>query len=245
MNTKRAMGMAVIFVTVLACQSAQAFYNPHTGRWLSRDPIGEKGSEAARSLARRNRSKHVNLEYCAFGNSALQTFDPVGAEEYDIGDPSAGNHDINGKAVIQITPESLCTANGRIRIELQVMGYGGGEIVDISANDLGKGQVLIDGVTVPGALQTCSTGTKCYVVQSSRATSGTEGKFFGNITLALRWNDKWILPNNPNGDDPNTGIFHLFSIGYRFGCCDGKVVWEFNYTIHETYDEGNANLPVD
>ena len=36
--------LLIIVPTVLvATQSALAFYNPSTGRWLSRDPIGERG----------------------------------------------------------------------------------------------------------------------------------------------------------------------------------------------------------
>ncbi len=42
MRTKLAMLMLVV-LGVMANREAQAFYNPSTGRWLSRDPIGERG----------------------------------------------------------------------------------------------------------------------------------------------------------------------------------------------------------
>lgn len=46
MNTKRggvwATWSVALGLWVLGCQCAQCFYNPSTGRWLSRDPLGEK-----------------------------------------------------------------------------------------------------------------------------------------------------------------------------------------------------------
>jgi hypothetical protein len=38
-------GVMFSFVVLFATHTAQAFYNPSTGRWLSRDPIGENGGE--------------------------------------------------------------------------------------------------------------------------------------------------------------------------------------------------------
>jgi hypothetical protein len=35
----------VALLSVLLSHEAQAFYNPSTGRWLSRDPIGDRGSD--------------------------------------------------------------------------------------------------------------------------------------------------------------------------------------------------------
>jgi hypothetical protein len=43
MNAKRVMRPLVILLVLLLGREAQAFYNPSTGRWLSRDPVGEKG----------------------------------------------------------------------------------------------------------------------------------------------------------------------------------------------------------
>jgi hypothetical protein len=37
------------FVTLLATNNASAYYNPQTGRWLSRDPMGEPGFEFLRA----------------------------------------------------------------------------------------------------------------------------------------------------------------------------------------------------
>jgi hypothetical protein len=43
MKTKRWVVMVVLGLGLLLGREAQAFYNPSTGRWLSRDPIGEEG----------------------------------------------------------------------------------------------------------------------------------------------------------------------------------------------------------
>jgi len=43
MKTKHMPRLMVLLLGVFLGQQAQAFYNPSTGRWLSRDPIEEKG----------------------------------------------------------------------------------------------------------------------------------------------------------------------------------------------------------
>ena len=39
-QTARRMALGVLLT---ACCTASAFYNPHVGRWVNRDPIGEEG----------------------------------------------------------------------------------------------------------------------------------------------------------------------------------------------------------
>jgi hypothetical protein len=43
MKTNRFLLVMLALLSVTLVQNAQAFYNPSTGRWLSRDPIGETG----------------------------------------------------------------------------------------------------------------------------------------------------------------------------------------------------------
>lgn len=46
-TTKQNIANIFLFLAVLlASQSALAFYDPSTGRWLSRDPLGERGFQA-------------------------------------------------------------------------------------------------------------------------------------------------------------------------------------------------------
>ncbi len=46
---KTAKSIAVVLFVLLAAQIASAYYCPSTGRWLSRDPMGEPGFEALRT----------------------------------------------------------------------------------------------------------------------------------------------------------------------------------------------------
>ena len=41
--SKRVLNLLSAAALLLCVETARAFYNPTTGRWLSRDPIGEKG----------------------------------------------------------------------------------------------------------------------------------------------------------------------------------------------------------
>lgn len=43
MKTNRVIFLLLALLATLLVQNAQAFYNPSTGRWLSRDPIEERG----------------------------------------------------------------------------------------------------------------------------------------------------------------------------------------------------------
>lgn len=45
MKTSRTTILGMLLAITLGTQSAMAFYNPQTGRWLSRDPIGENGGQ--------------------------------------------------------------------------------------------------------------------------------------------------------------------------------------------------------
>jgi hypothetical protein len=75
MKTNRILLLAMLLGALLA-REAQAFYNPSNGRWLSRDPIEEKGG--------------VNL-YRFVSNDPLERFDALGLEDSsEPPGPSAG-----------------------------------------------------------------------------------------------------------------------------------------------------------
>lgn len=59
------MLLMLALLGVMLVQTAQAFYNPSTGRWLSRDPIEEKGGR--------------NI-YCFVNNTTTLTFDTDGRQ---------------------------------------------------------------------------------------------------------------------------------------------------------------------
>jgi hypothetical protein len=50
--TKTAAPTVLLIACLLLPQTAHCFYNPSTGRWLSRDPIGEKGGNNLYALVR-------------------------------------------------------------------------------------------------------------------------------------------------------------------------------------------------
>ena len=62
-TTKPAPATFALVATLLTLQSGWAFYNPQTGRWLNRDPIGDQGGP--------------NL-FAAAGNRTVSLIDPQG-----------------------------------------------------------------------------------------------------------------------------------------------------------------------
>ena len=58
------------------------YYNPTTGRWLSRDPIGELGFHTL--AGNRNRRVRDGNLYCFVGNNPLTKFDLLGLTEKDV-----------------------------------------------------------------------------------------------------------------------------------------------------------------
>ena len=59
------------------------YYNPSTGRWLSRDPIHEPGSVALGSRRGSSRSSDANL-YCFVRNNPVTRIDVLGLTDRDV-----------------------------------------------------------------------------------------------------------------------------------------------------------------
>jgi hypothetical protein len=105
---KTTSGMVVLSVCLTAVHT-HAFYNPNEGRWLNRDPIGEKGGENLYAL----NGNQVNGSIDAKG-LAPQPANPApsggcslgDANQYPV-DPDAGNCRI---------PHIRCGQNGRPEI---------------------------------------------------------------------------------------------------------------------------------
>lgn len=66
MKTKQMLMLTLLLLGVSLGREAQAFYNPSTGRWLTRDPAGENGGK--------------NL-YGFVGNAPTQRFDFLGLND--------------------------------------------------------------------------------------------------------------------------------------------------------------------
>jgi hypothetical protein len=77
MKTKLMM-LALVLIGVMASHKAEAFYNPNTGRWLSRDPVREVGFEMARpNFRKRIRNEHEGL-YTFVKNNTPNNHDAYG-----------------------------------------------------------------------------------------------------------------------------------------------------------------------
>src|ERR1017187_4294143 len=63
MNAKQMLMLTLLLLGVSLAREAQAFYNPSTGRWLSRDPIEENGGKSL---------------YVFVGNDSINRADIVG-----------------------------------------------------------------------------------------------------------------------------------------------------------------------
>ncbi len=61
--TRRFLQVLTVLALLAVCHTASAFYDPHVGRWVSRDPIGERGG---------------NNLYAMVGNDAINAIDPDG-----------------------------------------------------------------------------------------------------------------------------------------------------------------------
>lgn len=60
MRTKHMLVLAMVLVGPF-CQEARAFYNSHTGRWLSRDPMGERGGASLSGFVKNSPVNCVDL----------------------------------------------------------------------------------------------------------------------------------------------------------------------------------------
>ncbi len=98
-TTKQNIANIILFLAVLlASQPALAFYDPSTGRWLSRDPIGEPGFQAIQRLRvisqasgvastsgrwiHRDRADNEN-RYLFVGNNSVNHIDPLGLIKFE------------------------------------------------------------------------------------------------------------------------------------------------------------------
>ena len=92
------MNAVILGLVLLATQTAFAYYNPSTGRFLSRDPIGEPGFQALQRVQavpqptavasssgrwiQRDRPNNQN-RYLFVGNNAVNSVDPLGLIKFE------------------------------------------------------------------------------------------------------------------------------------------------------------------
>lgn len=103
-----AMGLAVLFVALGAAE-VRAYYNPKTGRWLTRDPIGERGGVNLHGFVANSPTNHLDAlghrivcddgcldsvfkKYGVRGWSSRSqgsVYEYYGSPQYSMGSPSA------------------------------------------------------------------------------------------------------------------------------------------------------------
>lgn len=98
-NMKRKITLvSVLFVALWTAQTALAWYDPSTGRWLTRDPIGEPGFQALQRVRaisqtygiaspssrwiQRDRPDNEN-RYLFVGNNSVNHIDPLGLIKFE------------------------------------------------------------------------------------------------------------------------------------------------------------------
>ena len=67
-------------IGIMAVQTAQAFYNPSTGRWLSRDPISELSFKTLSLTSRKAKQNHEMHLYVFVANKAVFGWDYLGLD---------------------------------------------------------------------------------------------------------------------------------------------------------------------
>jgi hypothetical protein len=81
-------------VLLMAVADLQAFYNPGTGRWINRDPVGEEGFYALAFASRLDfgpEDESDRLNPCAFvRNRPLDAFDAFGLQTMELCNPLCG-----------------------------------------------------------------------------------------------------------------------------------------------------------
>ena len=77
MKTTTRLNLIVGTATLLAAASAQAFFDPHIGRWANRDPVGEPGFQLVRADQNAAEIPSPNL-YAFVSNDPIDNIDPFG-----------------------------------------------------------------------------------------------------------------------------------------------------------------------
>src|SRR6266498_1092556 len=79
MKCKRWMLMMLVLLGWMFALDAQGYYNPSTGRWLNRDPIGESGLRNELNARQGKDRSELNL-YAFVENSSIAKWDYLGLD---------------------------------------------------------------------------------------------------------------------------------------------------------------------
>ena len=105
---------------LFSTHTAQAFYNPSTGRWLSRDPIEEKGGHNLRGFVGNNPANYIDrlgLDRCCVCNISRLVKANADQELRDM----IGEH-------VSKLPSAARGAVGRVKDDIVLLGKRGGRL---------------------------------------------------------------------------------------------------------------------
>lgn len=169
MKTKRTVTLMLVVFGLLLGRDALAFYNPSTGRWLSRDPVGERGG--------------LNV-YAHTRNRPTLSFDRLGQQEdrhSAEGDSVAisfQGSSGSGQAGVSHGEEPICRAR---EVQVKVtLDFGGGETLP---DDQAASKFSCDGTPATVDKSTDWPNSKVVVVCKKQITVCPDGKATGRITF--------------------------------------------------------------
>jgi hypothetical protein len=106
MVTNRTTMALVILLGLLEVQDALAFYNPQTGRWLNRDPIGEKGG---RNLYAHTRNRPtISWDRLGHSDATSGVSDGASTAEGDATVFQFGGAAVSASVVVEFDGDTIC-----------------------------------------------------------------------------------------------------------------------------------------
>ena len=153
--------MMLALLGVILVQNAQAFYNPSTGRWLSRDPIAEKGTLLTESnrKSHSSRQNETSLYHYVF-NDSLGKVDGFGLNP-NIAPGTVISVDLQGGGSSTITVEGhmsqdeIITARKALCMARKLLGSPTylPPFTDVYWAEIrSAGQTSVDGLTYDGSI---------------------------------------------------------------------------------------------
>jgi len=113
---QKTIGAITLFVTALTAQSVFAYYNPSTGRFLSRDPLGEPGFQLIQGVqggfqfrsapAAQQSSRWISRNSVAGTDSSRQSVRKVKAETATLPQRNTIQNEVNRYCFVSNDPQS-------------------------------------------------------------------------------------------------------------------------------------------
>ena len=146
--TKSAAPAFLLVAWFLLPQTAHCFYNPTTGRWLSRDPLGDEAFLRSYSAGKDEmgqtllRSASMKPSYVFALNQPVSAIDLLGLDRWEV-------NWIHSWVIVEEWDRKCCKVIGYKRIEFTPRGGWGAVILIGTGGFVGPGEVLITSTGKP------------------------------------------------------------------------------------------------